>query len=131
LLLIDDKPTVLPEHKCVVTGSVFIDPSASVDSSSRIGDNVTIAKNVKIGIGCRIRNSIILDGAEIKDHACIINSIVGWNSIIGQWCRIEGAVEKPTILGEGVKTKPEIIIRNSIVLPHKELSGNHNEEILL
>lgn len=80
--------------------------------------------------------------------------MIGWNSLVGQWCRIEGTTENITILGllilydiiicivldtyvkditlgEGVKTKPEIIVRNSVVLPHKELSGNHNEEILL
>jgi len=57
--------------------------------------------------------------------------VIGWNSLVGQWCRIEGTTENITILGEGVKTKPEIIVRNSVVLPHKELSGNHNEEILL
>lgn len=119
------------EHKKFVTGKVLIHPSASIGEGSQIGDFVTIAKNAKIGAGVRIKNSIILDGVEIRDRAYVVNSVVGWNSVIGQWCRIEGTDGKITILGDGVKTKPEIIVRNSVVLPHKELSGNHNEEILL
>jgi len=54
---------------------------------------------VKIGVGVRIKDSIILDGVTVKDHAYIVNSIIGWNSIIGQWCRIEGTNGKVTILG--------------------------------
>jgi mannose-1-phosphate guanylyltransferase len=45
---------------------------------------------VVVGEGVRILHSIILDGAEVKDHACIIYSIIGWQSIIGRWTRLEG-----------------------------------------
>lgn len=65
-----------------------------------MGDNVTIGRNVKVGAGVRIKNSIILDGVEVKDRAFIVNSIIGWNSVICQWCRIEGANGKLTIMGK-------------------------------
>merc|ERR1712137_456507 len=131
MMLQDNIPIVADEYKKCVRGRVMIHPSASVDTSSVIGDNVTIGQNAKIGKGVRIHDSIILDGVEVRDHSYIVNSIIGWNSVIGQWCRIEGTDGKITIFGDGVKTKPETIVRNSIVLPHKELSRNHNEEILL
>jgi mannose-1-phosphate guanylyltransferase len=89
----------------------------------------------------RIRDSILLDGVIVKDHALINNSIVGWESKIGEWSRLEGSpdYENPdvkvgcgmTILGTGVKVAPEIIIRSSIVLPHKDLDRNHSNQILL
>ena len=110
-----------------------------------MGPNVTLCKGVRVGPGVRIRNSIILDNVEIKDHACIINSIVGWNSIVAQWDRIEGNIVDDrdndaydsngyggiTIFAEGVKAGPEICIRNCIVLPHKELYQNYSNSILL
>jgi mannose-1-phosphate guanylyltransferase len=37
-----------------------------------------------------VLHSIILDSVQIKDHACVSYSIVGWNSVIGQWSRLEG-----------------------------------------
>jgi mannose-1-phosphate guanylyltransferase len=86
---------------------------------------------VKIGAGVRIKNSLILSGVEIKDRACILNSIIGWGSVLGQWCRIEGDPNNITILGEQVSVSPEVVIRNSIVLPHKVLAKNHSNTILL
>ena len=76
--------------------------------SMQIGPNVTIGRNVTIGAGVRVKNSILLDGVRVqvcacmrwrqeapdccigKDRACIIQSVIGWDSSIGRWCRIEG-----------------------------------------
>ena len=85
-----------------------------------------------------------------------MNTIVGWNSIIGSWTRVEGSrepdskgknnfpksnnyhfylsfwhVESLCILGVGVAIDPELCIRNCIVLPYKELSENHSNEVIL
>lgn len=95
-----------------------------------------------IGAGARVAHSIVLDGAEIKDHACVLHSVVGWKSTVGQWSRLEGCPdynsEKAdvrscgiTILGTGVNVVPEIIVRSSIVLPHKDIGHNVNNQILL
>jgi mannose-1-phosphate guanylyltransferase len=108
-----------------------------------LGPNVTIGPNVIVGAGARCSHSIILGGTEIKAHACILYSIVGWNSTIGQWARLEGVPSNSitssddvrsgglTILGAEVTVAPEVIIHSSIVLPHKDLNGNYHNQILL
>jgi mannose-1-phosphate guanylyltransferase len=57
---------------------------------------VTIGAHVKVGDGTRIINSIILEDVIIEPHAVIINSIIGWTSVIGSWARIEGLLHKHT-----------------------------------
>lgn len=51
---------------------------------------MSIGKNVVIGKGVHVKDSIILDGVQIKDFSCVLYSIVGWGSKIGSWCRVEG-----------------------------------------
>jgi mannose-1-phosphate guanylyltransferase len=124
-----------------IIGDVLIHPTAKVDPTAKIGPNVSIGANVIIRAGTRILHSIILDGAEIKSRACVLHTIVGWNSIIGEWSRLEGIPDfSPTadarscgitILGTGVYVAPEIVIRSSIVLPHKDIFHNINNQILL
>jgi len=73
-----------------IVGNVLIHPTAQVDSSSVIGPNVTIGEKCIIMRGVRISNSCVQSRTLIKSHAFIRNSIIGWQSIIGQWVRIEG-----------------------------------------
>ncbi|MCL4132913.1 UNVERIFIED_CONTAM: hypothetical protein GTU68_051316, partial [Idotea baltica] len=77
-------------EKPTIFGDVYIHPSASVDSSAVLGPNVSIGKNAVIGAGVRIRESIILGNATIKEHSCVLYSVVGWNSTVGGWTRLEG-----------------------------------------
>ncbi|XP_071495680.1 mannose-1-phosphate guanylyltransferase regulatory subunit alpha-A-like [Diadema antillarum] len=139
-----------------IRGDVYIHPTASVDPSSTLGPNVTVGPNVTIGAGVRVRESIILEGATLQDHCCILHSIIGWNSMVGAWSRVEGTPNDPnpnldhakidsgtlfneegklnpsiTILGGNVVIPPEIVILNSIVLPHKELGYSIKNQILL
>ena len=137
-----DRLAVREQWKCEIIGNVYMDEGAEVSPSAKIGPNVAIGAGAKIGNGVRISNAIILDGAEIKDHALINNSIIGWNSSVGLWTRIEGTPvsshhephahdNKITIFGAGVKAASEIIIRNCVVLPHKELASSISNRILL
>lgn len=130
-----------------IEGNVVIDPSAQVHPSAKLGPNVCVAAGVTIGPGVRVAHSIILEGVTIKNHACVMFSIIGWNSIIGQWARVEGQppnasqirvnsaetslVRDVTIFGVSVVASPELIIRNCIVLPHKTLTQSYHDEILL
>ncbi|XP_071791471.1 mannose-1-phosphate guanyltransferase alpha-A-like isoform X1 [Asterias amurensis] len=139
-----------------VHGDVFIHPTARVDATATLGPNVTIGAAVIIGPGVRVRESIILEGASLQDHCCILHSIVGWNSSVGAWSRVEGTPQDPnpndkfakmesdnlfdehgkltpsiTILGCNVAIPPEVIILNSIVLPHKEIGYSIKNQILL
>lgn len=126
----------------IIVGDVLIHPTAQIDPTSKIGPNVSIGARVKIGPGVRIQHAIVLDNAEIKARACVMYSIIGWNSVVGSWARLEGLpdftadTEDPlkcgiTILGSGVTVGAESVVRASIALPHKELSGSYNNMILL
>jgi len=139
-----------------IEGDVFIHPTAKVDPSAVLGPNVSIGKNVRIGAGARVRESIILGNSVIGDHSLVIYSVIGWSSVVGDWSRVEGTPDDPdpnkpfakmennplfnnsgqlnpsiTILGGHVVVPSEIIILNSIVLPHKELTGSYKNQIIL
>jgi NDP-sugar pyrophosphorylase family protein len=89
-------------------------------------------------------------------HCCILNTIVDRDAKIGAWTRVEGAPVtnnpndpttavpiKPlfnaagrlepsiTIVGEEVTIADEIIVLNSIVLPHKQITQSQKNEIIL
>lgn len=61
----------------------------------QLGPNVTIGSGVIIGPGVRIRESIVLANATISDHSLILHSIVGRNSRVGRWARVEGTPSDP------------------------------------
>lgn len=144
------------KHNCTIIDNVFIHPTAQIAESAVLGPNVSIGKGVIIAPGVRIRESIILDNSVIEDHTLVIHSIIGRNSKIGKWSRIEGTAVDPdpnkpfakiknlplfnkegkinpstTILGFGCSVASETILLNSIVLPSKELSRSFKNEIIL
>ena len=121
-----------------------------------MGPNVSVGPGVIIGAGVRLRESIILDNAVIEDHTLVLHSIVGRETKIGKWARVEGTPSDPdpnkpfakmenpplfnvdgklnpsiTILGCCVTLKAENILLNSIVLPNKELTRSFKNEIIL
>ncbi|KAK4304830.1 hypothetical protein Pmani_023234 [Petrolisthes manimaculis] len=143
-----DKPTII--------GDVYIHPSATVDPSAMLGPNVSVGKNAVIGAGVRIRESIILGNTTIQEHSCVLYTVVGWNSTVGAWTRLEGTPCDPnpnkpfakmdnvplfnndgklnpsiTILGCNVTVPAEVIVLNSIVLPYKDLPHSYKNEIIL
>ena len=94
--------------------------------------------------------------SQIGEHSLVLYSVVGWNSSVGSWSRVEGTPEDPnpnkpfakmennplfningqlnpsiTILGSNVVVPSEVILLNSIVLPHKELGGSCKNQIIL
>jgi len=137
------KPGVLTPQSETIRGNVIVHPTAEIHPSARIGPNVTIGQYVRIGKGVRIANSIVLDRAEVRDRACILYSILGWDTVIGAWSRIEGIPNYTpflshdgkrqgiTIIGKGTVAAKEVVIRNCIVMPHKELNRDFKNEILL
>lgn len=138
-----------------ISGNVYIHPTANIDPTAVLGPNVSIGTGVTIGAGVRVRESIILHGATLQDHSCVLNCIVGWDSTIGKWARVEGTPSDPnpndpharidsetlfrdgkltpsiTILGCNVTIPAEVIILNSIVLPHKDLNRSFKNQIIL
>ncbi|CAD5124617.1 DgyrCDS12886 [Dimorphilus gyrociliatus] len=139
-----------------IIGDVFIHATARVDPTATLGPNVTIGSGVTIGAGVRVRETLILDGAIVGDHACILYTIIGPRATIGQWTRIEGTANDPnpnkpfakldvcgafsndgrlqpsiTVIGSSVFVPSEVVILNSIVLPNKELRGSFKNQIIL
>ncbi|KAK7602213.1 hypothetical protein V9T40_009654 [Parthenolecanium corni] len=139
-----------------IIDDVFIHPTAFIHHTAVLGPNVSIGANAHIGPGVRIRESIILSGANISNHSLVMYSVVGRNSKIGAWSRVEGTPCDPnpnkpfakmdnlplfnsngklnpsiTILGCSVSVPAEVILLNSIVLPYKELSRSFKNEIIL
>ncbi|XP_057371438.1 mannose-1-phosphate guanyltransferase alpha-like [Daphnia carinata] len=139
-----------------IIGDVYIHATANVHPTAVLGPNVSIGAHATIGYGTRIKESIVLAHSRILDHSLVLYSIIGANSEIGCWTRVEGTPcdpnpDKPfakmenaplfneegklnpsiTILGNNVTIPSEVIVRNSIVLPHKELTRSYNNEIIL
>jgi mannose-1-phosphate guanylyltransferase len=125
---------------------VYIHPSASVHSTAKIGPNVSISADARVGPGARIKNSIILSGAEIAPHAVILHSIVAWDCRIGAWARVEGIplgvqehagkvvrqgvkVDAATILGREVVVGEGVVVRNCVVLPNKGIKNDVSNEV--
>ncbi|XP_012584574.1 PREDICTED: mannose-1-phosphate guanyltransferase alpha isoform X1 [Condylura cristata] len=138
-----------------IRGNVYIHPTAKVAPSAVLGPNVSIGEGVTVGEGVRLRETIVLHGAALQEHTCVLHSIVGWGSNVGRWARVEGTPNDPnpndprahmdseslfkdgkllpaiTILGCRVRIPAEVLILNSIVLPHKELSRSFTNQIIL
>ncbi len=103
-----------------INGNVLIDPSAKIGKNCMIGPNVTIGPNVVIEDGVRVSKAAILEGAKLKAHSYISNSIIGWQASVGRWTRIEGG----SVLGDDVSVNDELYINGAIVLPNKSISSN-------
>lgn len=101
-------------------GNVLVDPSATIGKNCRIGPNVTIGPNVVIGDGVRIQRSVLLEGSKVKDHAWVKSTIVGWNSSIGRWARLENV----SVLGDDVSIGDEVYVNGGSILPHKSIKAN-------
>eukprot|EP00899_Mesostigma_viride_P025816 jgi/Mesvir1/6419/Mv19510-RA.1 len=119
-----------------IEGHVYIHPSATVHPTAKLGPNVSIAANASIGPGVRISNCIILDDVVVQDNACIMYAILGWKSVIGRWARVMGSGKYEeklgiTILAENVIICDEVVLVNSIVLPHKQLNTSVHNDIIL
>ena len=106
-----------------INGNVLIDPTAVIGRNCVIGPNVTIGPNCVLGEGVRITRSAVFEGAKIKSHTWINNSIIGWRASVGSWVRMEGT----SVLGDDVQVRDELYVNGAIVLPNKSISHNISE----
>lgn len=107
-------------HGDHINGNVLIDPSAKIGKNCLIGPNVTIGPNVVLEDGVRISRAAILEGAKLKAHSYVSNSIIGWHASVGRWTRIEGG----SVLGDDVTVNDELYVNGATVLPNKSISSN-------
>jgi mannose-1-phosphate guanylyltransferase len=98
-------------------GNVLVDSTATIGDGCVIGPDVCIGPGCVIGSGVRLSNAVIMKGVCVKDHAKVDSCIVGWDSKVGAWARLEGFC----VLGEDVQVKDELYLNGAVVLPHKEI----------
>ncbi|VDO10310.1 unnamed protein product [Rodentolepis nana] len=109
-------------------GNVLIHPSVKIGSECVIGPDVTLGPGVCIEDGVRIQDSAILSGAIIRSHSWLDGSIVGWNSDVGRWTRLENG----TVLGERVRVNDEVYLNGVLVLPHNLVTTSvHEPSVIL
>ncbi len=100
-----------------MVGNVLVAGSAKIGAGCVIGPDVSIGEGCIIGDGVRLSNCVVMRGVEIGDHAKVDRCIVGWESKVGRWCRLENNC----VLGEDVAVKDELYLNGATVLPHKEI----------
>lgn len=103
-----------------VTGNVLIHPSAKIGKGCKIGPDVVIGSDCVVGDGARLSKCTLLPQSSVGSHSFVSGSIVGWESKIGNWVRIDGL----SVLGMDVKVKDELHVDKSIVLPHKSVKSS-------
>eukprot|EP00877_Chromochloris_zofingiensis_P014874 jgi/Chrzof1/9640/Cz04g10190.t1 len=110
------KPDTLASGPGIV-GNALIASTAKVGHGCKIGPDVSISDGCVIGDGVRMSNCVVMQGVEVKCHSKIENSIIGWDSFIGAWSRLEGQC----VLGEDVRVTSELFLNGAVILPHKEI----------
>lgn len=106
-----------------IIGNVFIHPAATVDPTATLGPNVSVGFGVTIGPGVRIRESIILGNTVVQNHSCVLYSIIGWNSTIGSWVRIEGTPSDPDPNKAYAKIDHQSLFTNGTLNPSITIIG--------
>jgi len=103
-----------------IIGPVMIHSSTTIGEDCVIGPNVVIGPNCKIGNGVRLSETTVLEGCTIHANSCIHKSIIGWQSTVGKWVRMENV----SVLGQDVHIRDELYINGGSILPHKTISAS-------
>jgi len=101
-----------------IVGPVIIHPTAKIGPDCLIGPFVSIGPNCIVEAGVRLKRCSIFDGVRIQKNSWIDNSIIGWDSTVGRWVRMEGV----SVLGRDVQIGDELYINGAMILDHKGIS---------
>ncbi|EFA80657.1 mannose-1-phosphate guanylyltransferase [Heterostelium album PN500] len=111
-----------------IIGPVLVDETATIKPGCLIGPNVTIGPNCVIEEGARLVNTTVLEGATVGKNSWIKSTIIGWESTIGKWVRMENT----SVLGKDVHIADELYINGGKILPHKSITSSIPEpEIIM
>jgi len=117
------RPTALADLGEMTVGNVLVDESASVGKGCRLGPDVVIGPGCVIEDGVRLSRCTLLGGCRVCAHAIVLDSILGWQSTVGRWTRVEGV----SVLGEDVHLGTELCINGALILPHKSIDDSVTE----
>lgn len=106
---------------------MIIHKSAVVEEGAFLGPNVVIGADCHIASGSKISNSTILAGSKVNAHSYIDGSIIGWKNTVGSWVRITNL----TCTAEDVQLANLSLLDGVKVLPHKGISGEHKNSIIM
>jgi len=106
------------------TSSVYISTDVKINKGTIIYPNVHLEGNTRIGRGCtiypnvRVQDSIIGDGAIIKDSTLIEGSVVKRKASVGPFAHIRPGSE----IGEEVKIGNFVEVKKSVIGSHTKAS---------
>jgi len=112
-------PEVIPNDSRFIS-PVLIHPTAKIGQNCLIGPYVTIGPNCVIEDGVRIRRTTLLSEVTVRKNSWIDSSIIGWESVIGRWCRVEGV----SVLGRDVVISDELYVNGGVILDHKSIDAS-------
>lgn len=122
------KGNVVVEKGAVVRSGVYMEGNIIIRSGSRVGPNAylrgstLIGKNCHVGASVEIKNSIIMDGANVPHHNYVGDSIIGEGCNLGSGTKVanlrldEGEVRasvKGTVIPTGLR-KLGVIMGNGV-----------------
>lgn len=99
---------------------VLVDASAVIGEGCLIGPNVTIGPNCVVHEGVRLANTTLLEGTVIGANSWVKSSIIGWQSSVGKWVRMENT----SVLGQDVHIVDELYVNGAQILPHKTITSS-------
>ncbi len=65
----------------------------------------------------------LIYGSLFQDHCCVLNSIVGWDSTVGKWARVEGTPSDPNPNDPYAKIDSETLFRDGGLTPSITILG--------
>jgi len=114
---------VLAKGDCI-KGNVLLAEDVKIGNNCQIGPDVVVGPGVTIADGVRLKRCAILANCRLDSFSYVEDSIIGWNSSVGTWAR----VQDNCFLGEDVHIKPERFVRSLTVCPHKGVKKDNLED---
>jgi mannose-1-phosphate guanylyltransferase len=122
--LSETNPEVLASGDNIKGNVLISEYDVKVGNNCVLGPDVVIGPGVTIGDGVRLKRCAIFAGCRLDDYCYVDDSIVGWNSSVGTWSR----VQEHCFFGEDVHIKPERFVRSLIVCPHKGVKADNLQD---